>query len=62
MNNKYSEAIGVFWGASVFIGILSAVIIGINIQNWLLSGIIGLCIFLILGLSIQGIITLIKKQ
>lgn len=30
MNNKYNEAIGIFWGASFFFGVLSAIIAAIK--------------------------------
>lgn len=62
MNGKYSEAIGAFWGASFFVGLLMTTLIGFNGNNWIMAGVIGLCIFLILGLSIQGIITLARKN
>jgi hypothetical protein len=60
-NNKYLEAIGIFWGASLFLGALVAVIIGFTRLNWIFAGITGGLSFLAFGLIIQGIITLLQK-
>ncbi len=60
--NKFDTAIGYFWGASVFIGVLVGVILGFGDTNWLEASLIGLCTFLITGLVISGIITLVKTN
>ena len=63
--NKYHEAIGLFWGAALFIGVLCAVIIGFrgNLHSdWIFAGFVGLCVFLIAGLILQGLIILLKKN
>lgn len=62
MNNKYNEAMGIFWGASFFLGVLAALITTIKGQIWIVSILIGVCVFLVAGLTVQGIITLIKKE
>jgi len=65
MKQKYGAAIGVFWGASLFIGALTAVIIGFSgngRSDWIFAGIVGILVFLIAGLIIQGIITLLSKE
>jgi len=65
MKQKYGAAIGVFWGASLFTGVLVAVIIGFRgngRSDWIFAGIIGILVFLITGLIIQGIITLLAKD
>ena len=62
--NKYEEAKGLFWGASLFVGVLVAVIMGFagNMHSdWLFAGLVGLCAFLICGLVAQGILTLVKR-
>ena len=61
MRNKFDEVIGLFWGAALFIGALVAVIIGFagNMRSdWIFAGLVGVCVFLITGLMLQGIITL----
>ena len=66
MEKKYDEAVGLFWGASLFIGALVGIVIGFNSVNlrfgWLKAGLIGVCVFLITGLIFHGIVTLIKKD
>lgn len=65
MKQKYGAAIGAFWGASLFVGALIAVIIGFSgngHSDWIFAGIVGILVFLILGLIIQGIITLLSKD
>jgi len=65
MSNKHGTAIGVFWGASLFAGALIAVIIGFGgngHSDWIFAGIVGILSFLIIGLIIQGIITLSSKE
>lgn len=62
MKNKYEQSIAIFWGASFFLGILTAILTTINGQNWIVSTLVGICIFLVVGLTIQGIITLIKNE
>ncbi|AID44788.1 Hypothetical protein SFBmNL_00880 [Candidatus Arthromitus sp. SFB-mouse-NL] len=62
--NKFDSSIGVFWAASLFVGVLVTVIIGRNgngHSDWLWAILIGVIIFLIIGLTIQGILTLLKK-
>jgi len=63
--NKYDEAKGLFWGASLFVGALRAVIIGFkgNMRSdWLPAILVGGCTFLICGLVAQGVITLLKRK
>ena len=65
MKNKFNEAVGLFWGASLFIGALVGIIIGFNgngHSDWMRAGLIGACVFLIAGLIFHGIITLVKKE
>jgi len=62
--NKFDEAIGLFWGAALFIGALTAVISGFSCNDgfvWLPAVLIGAFTFLSLGLIFQGVLTLIKK-
>ncbi|BAK56578.1 hypothetical protein SFBM_0808 [Candidatus Arthromitus sp. SFB-mouse-Japan] len=61
---KVDSSIGAFWGASLFVGVLVTVIIGKNgngRSDWLWAILIGVIVFLIIGLTIQGILTLLKK-
>ena len=63
MPNKIDSAIGSFWGASFFIGLLVSIIMGFNgngHSDWVFSIIVGMIVFLCLGLIIQGILTLFK--
>lgn len=60
--NKYGSAIGAFWGASLFLGALLAVILIFVGIGWLFSVIIGALTFLTCGLLVQGIVTLFKKE
>ena len=63
--NKFEEAKGLFWGASLFIGALTAVIMGFkgNMRSdWLFAILVGGGVFLICGLIAQGVITLLKKD
>ena len=63
--SKFEEAKGLFWGASLFVGVLVAVIMGFagNMRSdWLFAGLVGLCAFLICGLVAQGILTLVKRD
>jgi len=63
--NKFDEAAGLFWGASLFIGGLTAVILGFRgngHSDWLFSALVGFFTFLICGLVSQGILTLVKKD
>ena len=63
MHGKYSEAIGAFWGAAVFIGALTAIVLGFEeICVWLEAVLIGVCVFLIIGLILQGAVTLCRKD
>ena len=65
MKKKLDEAVGLFWGASLFIGVLVSIIIGFNgnlRSDWIKACLIGGCVFLITGLVFHGIITLIKKD
>ena len=65
MNNKFNEVVGLFWGASLFAGALTSIIIGFrgNLRSdWIEAVLIGTCVFLIAGLISQGIITLNKKD
>lgn len=65
MDFKIHSAIGSFWGASFFIGILVGVIIGFKgnrqLSDWIFAFVVGGLVFLILGLIIQGILTLFSK-
>ena len=57
-------AIGVFWGASLFVGALVSVVFGLNgngKSDWLWAGVVGLCVFLIVGLTIQGLLMFVSK-
>lgn len=63
--DKIESAIGSFWGGSFFVGVIVAVIIGraVNLKSdWFWVILIGLIVFLILGLFIQGILTLFNKE
>jgi hypothetical protein len=63
--SKLEEATGAFWGASLFIGVFIAVIIGFKgngHSDWLFAGIAGVLSFLILGLLQQGAISLIASK
>ena len=63
--SKFEEAKGLFWGASLFIGALIAVIIGFGgngHSDWIFAGIAGGLVFLTCGLISQGILTLLKKE
>lgn len=65
MNFKIQSAIGLFWAASLFIGILVGVLIGFKGNgklNWIFAILVGTLVFLILGLVIQGILTLFYKD
>lgn len=65
MNFKIQSAIGLFWAASLFIGILVGVLIGFKGNgklNWIFAVLVGTLVFLILGLVIQGILTLFYKD
>jgi len=65
LKKKFDEAVGLFWGASLFIGALVSIIIGFNgnmKSDWLQACLIGGFVFLIIGLISHGIITLIKKD
>lgn len=62
--NKIDSSIGAFWAASLFVGLLVAIIIGKDgngSSDWVWAIVIGLIIFLIIGLTLQGILTLFKK-
>ena len=65
MKNKFEEAVGLFWGAALFIGALVSVVLGFNgnmRSDWIPSVLIGACVFLIMGLLFHGIIVLVKKD
>ena len=65
MKNKFNEVVGIFWGASLFIGVLVTLIIGFNgnySSDWIKAVLIGICAFLIVGLIAQGIVTLMRKD
>lgn len=65
MNFKIQSAIGLFWAASLFIGILVGVLIGFKGNgklNWIFAILVGTLVFFILGLVIQGILTLFYKD
>ncbi len=62
--NKIDSAIGAFWGASFFVGVLVSIFIGRSgngRSDWFWAIGIGLVVFLIIGLVIQGVLTLFKK-
>ena len=65
MDFKIHSAIGTFWAASFFIGILVAIIIGFKgdrqLLDWIFAIVVGGLVFLILGFTIQGILTLFSK-
>ena len=63
--DKLSEAKGLFWGASLFVGALVAIIIGFRgnmHSDWLFAVLVGGCAFLVCGLMAQGVLTLVKKD
>lgn len=63
--NKIDSAIGTFWGAFLFIGILVTILIGRKgngRSDWFWAVIIGGLVFLIGGLLTQGVLTLFKKS
>lgn len=63
--DNIDSAIGTFWGCSFFIGALISVLIGKSgngRSDWFWAILIGILIFLILGLLIQGILTLFRKD
>lgn len=65
--NKYDTAIGIFYAASVFIGAMAAIILLLLNKpttwvSWAIPIVIGLLVFLILGLIMHGIITLVRKD
>ena len=63
--SKFEEAKGLFWGASLFAGALTAVILGFrgNMRSdWLFAALAGGCVFLFFGLIAQGIITLLGRD
>ncbi|MEG0250861.1 MAG: hypothetical protein RR561_07920 [Peptostreptococcus sp.] len=62
VENKYNTAIGVFWGASFFLGALISILLLFGGNNWIKSILVGACVFLMVGLSIQGFITLFSKK
>ncbi|QIL46858.1 helix-turn-helix transcriptional regulator [Vagococcus coleopterorum] len=66
MPNKYDTAIGLFYGVSLFIGLASSGLMiyfgNFSTVSILLSIGTGLVVFLILGLLIHGIITLVRKD
>jgi len=63
MNNKFEQAIGAFWGAALFL-VATMVLISIFVfaVKVIVAITIGVVFFLALGLIIQGIITLCKKD
>ena len=64
-NPKHQEAIGYFWGAALFIGLMLIVILGFNgnqSSDWIPAILIGILAFLSLGLVAQGIISIIEKK
>ena len=65
MKNKFDEVVGLFWGASLFMGALVCVIIGFGgngSTDWLKAGLIGACVFLSAGLLLHGLIVLLRKE
>lgn len=62
MNKKLNEAMALFWGSSFFLGVLVSLIATIKGQIWIVSILLGVCVFLIIGLTIQGIITLFHNE
>jgi len=63
MENKFEEAAGLFWGASVFVGGLIAVLLGfLTSTGWIFSGVVGVLSFLIIGLVTNGILKLVSKR
>ena len=65
MKNKFDEVVGLFWGASLFIGALVCFIVGFNGNmhtDWIKAGLVGACVFLSVGLILHGIIILLKKD
>ena len=64
MKAKFDEALGLLWGAALFIGAAVSIIIGFRgkLLGWIKAFLIGGCTFLITGLIFQGILTLLKKD
>ena len=65
MKNKFDEVVGMFWGASLFIGALVCVIVGFNGNmrtDWIRAILVGGCVFLSVGLILHGIIILLRKD
>jgi hypothetical protein len=63
--SKFDKAEGLFWGASLFIGALTAINMGFRgnmHSDWLFAILVGGCAFLIIGLVAQGVIALVKKD
>ncbi|MDT2814860.1 helix-turn-helix transcriptional regulator [Vagococcus carniphilus] len=65
--NKYDTAIGLFYAVSLFVGMMVSLLLVVlkkpeTWQMWAIVVAIGLLVFLILGLTIHGIITLIRKD
>jgi len=63
--SKFDEAQGLFWGAALFIGALISLIIGFrgNMKSdWLFAILVGVCVFLAVGLVMQGVVSLFKNN
>lgn len=63
--NKYDMAIGLFYAISFFISIGVCLIFGFvfnNLRVWIIASVGSVILFLILGLTAQTIITLVRKD
>lgn len=61
--DKFGEAIGLFWGAALFLAIILVVIMIVSFAVKLLFAVVvGIAAFLFIGLVVQGVITLFKKN
>jgi transcriptional regulator with XRE-family HTH domain len=63
--NKYTVAIGLFYGAALFLGIGIFMTIGLIFNTpmvWAASFFSGAAVFLVTGLTVHGVITLLRKD
>ncbi|MCL2078572.1 MAG: hypothetical protein FWH17_01870 [Oscillospiraceae bacterium] len=61
-NGKYRKSALLFWGAAFFIGLLVSVVISYNGYHSFEALVIGICVFMAIGLILQGIIMVIRKD
>lgn len=62
MSTKYSEALGIFWGASLFAGVFVGLLLYMFQFEILWAILCGGSIFLMFGMMIQGILMLMDKE